>query len=469
MRFFNDISSIVYLHRMEGDDGFSLMFPCLASVPKHPHPRQCNVSVDISLTQFSTVFSFSNPPSMEVIDMSTYNEIVTRNDTCIIENMSGETITLYFLRGEAQLKRLLFTLADAGLLVSSGYRKFTLLSHPNFIPSGEYSTSDRAYDGITKLVWARVQDCETIDVPELGEFLDATLGLVHGKYNELIQKFFTKHQEALPDIRVSRESIIEWLLSQVNVRQGTFAKLQKRVKSGDIPESLSKWMRDIDVDAPRLSSRSSFWSDELHDVCVDVCKAAVLSNRYYFQGNMDVALGVALLVAGEDFGLRSSEGSPRKLKKPIQNELIFGGYMVISQMFERQSDTPDPRVLKRLIDKIGDEARDVITVAMPRMVPYLRRFGLDEFTHVANDFGPLFSRKFRDFWKLWIWVFQSEDPIKTFAAFEAAVTFFVLPDLEQFHILDPIGALGRWDDMASRVKMNKALILANYLLLKQQK
>ena len=180
-------------------------------------------------------------------------------------------------------------------------------------------------------------------------------------------------------------------------------------------------------------------------------------------------MGIALLVAGDDMDLKVSSERPKKLSKAVQQELVFGAYLILTQLCATKSDGHNPKMLKELVDKVGAMSLGFLQSVTPLIIPHLRRYRLDTFPHVAHDFAPLFSRKFTKFWKMWFWVFRSSDPMRTFSAFEAAVTLLVLPEIEQFQLVDPTGVLGRWDDLSKKVTLPGALNLANYLLMKQRR
>ena len=58
---------------------------------------------------------------------------------------------------------------------------------------------------------------------------------------------------------------------------------------------------------------------------------------------MDVALGIALLVAGDDMDLKVSSERPKKLSKAVQQELVFGAYLILTQLCATKSDGHNPR------------------------------------------------------------------------------------------------------------------------------
>lgn len=180
------------------------------------------------------------------------------------------------------------------------------------------------------------------------------------------------------------------------------------------------------------------------------------------QGNMDIAAKIVSLLNGNS-GLENDTKNDMfdDIAWEKKAEYVFQMYLLLTQFF----DSNRVQEVKAIIDVIAKEANQITDKVIPQMRPFLKLNALESFIQTGNDLGPLLARKFSECWKIWAWVFNTDNPIRTYSAIMCAITFYTMVPAIDCVYEDPAALLGRWNEVSRQVKLNHVLNFAQWLLI----
>ena len=417
---------------------FNLMFPCMASCKNGQAPQKCSVNLDIAQTQANLILlrPSSGTPSVEQVPCNQF-KFVTISEDCLCFQGDRDRLTLFFLNNKADMKRIVLCLAECGVLVPCDFSKYRILSRPTFTPTGHYLTDQ------LKLTWkvgtilgTHLKSLTQDNLPDNSVFVDGTLSLFHRRYLRQAHAYFMKEKDMIvTHSPVTLKYCLRWLAK--TAQKTNFAALRKSLQENE----------RIDKEAEGQPK-----------ICSDVCKASLLRGRVYVPGNIEIANKIKLLIDG-DSGIPGDETvvpvQMANMSEEEKDELSFSSYLLLTQFFYRDE----------VVEQLASVSIGLIKKIVPQVMPFIWTHDLTTLCVTGvEDIGSLFSRRFPDVWRLWFWVFRSENPFKTFAAFNGAVAFLALAHL---HNLDDrrTKLANKWDEAVSRVGLKEAMNFAQYMLI----
>ena len=421
---------------------FNLMFPCAASCKVGQAPEKCSANLDISPTSINLFLlrSASGKPAFDRMSFSLFKFVTISEDSLCFFG-TRERLSLFFFTNKADMKRIVLCLAECGVLVPCDFSKYQILSRPTFLPKGQYLT-DQA-----KLTWkvgtvlaTHLKGLTEDNLPDNSVFVDGTLSLFHRRYLRQAHGYFMKAKDMIVTHGpVTLKYCLRWL--HKSTQPSNFGALQKSKGSND----------QINEDAQRLKG-------ELALLCSDVCEAALLRGRVYVPGNIEIAKRIWLLIEGES-GIQGDETvvppAIAGMTEAEKADLLFSSYLLMTYFFD--SD--------KVVEKVASVSLDLMKKIVPQVFPFIWTHKLEQLCVTRTvDIGSLFSNRFPDIWRLWFWVFRSENPFKTFAAFNGSVAFMALSHL--LELSDGQSNLAdKWDEAVARVGLKEAMNFAQYMLI----
>jgi hypothetical protein len=219
------------------------------------------------------------------IQMRPYNRLVLAKGllSCVFESEGDPPLTFYFVDNADNLRRFVFSLADAGLLMPFHERDlrghYEVLPKPSFLPSGEYTPGFASESEVIREVFRRVaQQTRSIteDSPAFyPQFASRAVQLIHRHFFGRANNFLKEHPDKrISNLKFSRESCLKSLFQKIKPLH-RFSKLQGRLRTKQ-----SKFDA-IERDIASVHWPEKVWTVSLRSLCGDVAKAALLIGRVY--------------------------------------------------------------------------------------------------------------------------------------------------------------------------------------------
>ena len=427
--------------REEPISRFNLMVSCAVSLYREESPQKCKLNLDISMDTVNAILlrTKHEVPEFDTVNICNF-DIMTIDEDFITFSGSNQKMTLYFVNNKADLKRVVMSLAESGTIVPLNVTKCAILSKPTFIPKGEYLTSQsKLIANVGILLANQVKSLRKDALPNDSVFVDGTLRFFQKRYVRQAHKYFTGARDLIVTRGpVSVKYCTKWLLKTVP-KSNKFENERGKLKS----------IQKIDADAGSIS-------EGLRSVCCDICKLASMTGRKYVEGNVEIARRIVLMLNGKSDIVNDENELPTTLAEMSQKDkanFAYDCYMKLSQFFDTEGAA----------DNIRQLSLRFLQNYTPYVMPFVWNHELGQCFGSEYDIGSLFSNRFPEVWRLWFWIFRTEEPLKTFAAFNASVSFLALDDLMEFKDDD---FASHWDDALSKVGLKESMNYAQFLLIK---
>jgi hypothetical protein len=445
---------------MQSYDAFTLMIPCAAITrPKVPLDSY-SVALDISRTKWELTLlkTDGTMPTRFRPDMNEYTEFrVERLRSCLFTGPRTAPFALFFLSARANLRRLTYTLADAGLLVPKSPRDatFRLLPRPSFIPTGEFAAHGSILlRCIEESLKTRAISVTPENLPFFSGFSGALESAFLDQFDRATVRFSENEGRTLVNMDVNRHILLDWLLV-VAPPMGTFrAHRHQRANPGQA-EPL------VDVDSLRHPPHKLCDREELKTICADIARIADLSGHRYVQGNLHIVQRIVVLIAGDSGLPGDTSQDPDWLVQVHRDEFAFSAYFFLTELFNVTGPQPISTILKRIAPVI----LELLEKGFPQFIPFLHQY-LAGLPFVQQDLPHMFAASTKEIWRMWYWMFRQSNLVRAYAAVTLGFLLAVVKDHCHKAQREPETIRDAWPYMVVHADSMEALRFAVYLLLK---
>ena len=382
------------------------------------------------------------------IPLNTYSRLSIKQGICNFISQNDEFSLFFVSSSQRHQNRLLFALTDSCCIVPIDLFTFKIMKKPCFIPDGTFPALEKSVSQtIHKMFKQRFieiseHDSETHDP----EYISYSCSFFGFQLILLANKQMQKQKVSL--FLQNEKEAANWLLSFIK-NNTEYAKAAKKIKSAN--QETKKELNVIKQDAERYRTNNEKWNDDLRVLCANVCMAMSASGHPYLQGEYDVCAKIALTLIAFD-------------ESKVTEENIFDITQVICTMIPYEN-----RISEESIKDISQRILKITESVCPQISVFYKDMDWSCFIMFANVISALFTRSFNDVWKLWKWLYESEDVLASLCSFCAAILIFELPVFAA-HNTQSIGlTLEYWDSSLLELDINQVLNLSYYLYSHSQK
>jgi hypothetical protein len=442
---------------MQSYDRFTLMVPCAAITRPNALPDSYSLALDITREKWQ-LFLLKTDPEQPVRfqpDMSEYTEFrVEKSEACVFTGPNIAPFALFFLSGRANLRRLVYTLADAGLLIPMHVRdsQFRLLPRPSFLPVGDFEGHGPTSFLLRVIEFLKVRSVSV--TPENRPFFPGLVRVLASYFIDRLSRatsrLFAAEGRGLVNTDLNRRILLEWL-REVAPPKGDF-----RRDGADAARP-----QPVDGDCLRHPPHKLCGPEELKTTCADIIRVAQRQGRQYLQGNLHIVQRIVVLIAGESGLQEDKSGDPNWLAAVDRSDFAFSAYMFLTEFFQCTSG----KVLSTILARIGPVILELLEKGIPGFIPFLHQY-LDNLFFVSNDLPHMFAASIKEVWRIWYWIFRQTDHLKAYAAVTLGFIIWFTRDHCDKAQREPESMTEAWPHLVEHIDSAEALTFAVFLLKK---
>lgn len=458
-----------------------LIVPCYFADKNETVPMLRKMCLEISKISYEirVLLSLDNPTLVST-DFRKFDTLYAYTEHCVFSSSKNlqPDITIFFLNLKIHYMRLLFTLADSGLIIPKQYNKCLLMPSPSFVPSGIYSYQSSKYMAeIRTIISNRFGQIKQIPHPFCPDLVREAIYFFNRLYVIKIRKWLDNNpNEKVFNLELNSKILLNWLKKRAPPRKSQYSKNKSKLYdfSKLQAKELPKEIRTIKQDSDRTHSEDPKWNDKLKAQCENVMQAFTFDGHVFLQGEFDVAQKIALLLQGSSGIINDRTEIPnwaKNLSEETSNEFFYSIIKFMLSLFDHK----EKNLMEVLID-ITEISKELIHTVFPRLEFYINTyFGTEKngpnsnvFLWIGNDLYTFYCRRYPDVWRLWFWIFCQDDSFHRFAVFSTSLLFLSLPKFAEHYVTQVDEVTNLWTECIESIDFETALNCANYIYLQDK-
>ncbi|OHT06611.1 hypothetical protein TRFO_25279 [Tritrichomonas foetus] len=459
---------------------FKLMLPCSATTSQSNDIFPCKLNLVINDSKL-TISLLPNGYSKNInVDYEKWRYAKIYEFYIAFFNENHETnLKLYFFNDTLNLKRLIFALAESGILIPSSFavlNEMKILPKHSFIPSGEYSFSKKNIPyQIGAILHNKIMGiCEKKNIPFNPLFVDSILPKFYQRVVFRANQWKdqeTNQNKIRPYGHLKCKKVLNWLLKHVSLQKDYFEyKNQIDHPPKDFIQVFNKINNDISIYRERFTSNneinnsSNVFSEKMYRICSSVLKVHVLkTGMYYLSGHFEIVKKIGELMLGKSYIPNDDSSVPAVFSDISDDDFelcLFSFYDFLRVPFDLKIESS--QFSQAVIDKISYYTLLAFKETAPQVLPYLIVHNISKFNWVTKDFSYIFCNQFENIWPLWCWIYSTKKPFYAFVSVNAALLFLAIPYLLENHIIEEKKISDSWPMIISQVNFDEVMIYSVY-------
>ncbi|OHT03704.1 hypothetical protein TRFO_06507 [Tritrichomonas foetus] len=469
-------------------DQFTSILPCFISFSSADTPLSCTLCLDISKTNVSMkIYQTGSKQEVRFNHTEFCNLTIFGSHCTFSDEKYTKDVSFYFFNNEANFRRFIYTLSDAGLLLmpslshsaSNAITKVKFLPQHSFIPTGNYNFKKFPINRhIALIIRSQVTSITKTYRPFYPQFIDLVTQPLHKNEMTRFVKWKESNRSKLVTLKpLNMNLFFNKLHKKVTIQKDYFEYKEKLLNATTIPQNYKKNFSDVDKDSNRMKdSFSKKWNDKLRNICSVIIKVNLLKNGvYFFQGNFDIIKKLALILKG-DCKKENDTEVPSYIKNMDSDEFeqfLFSCYSYFAQMFYVEG-LEEKNILHGVLSSISSSAFNAFEKLTPCVAAYLTVRKIESFSWATDDLAPLFSKTFDNVFLVWYFFLSTSKPFVASALLHAALLFIAVPQLVNQNVQNETGVVAFWPNFKRGLKDNaeelkKAIEIATYFYLEAGK
>jgi hypothetical protein len=392
---------------------------------------------------------------METFDLKLYTYLTIKSPhTCTLTS-PRHFLSLTFFTSAQHLCRFVYALAEGGLLVFIVNKSFILSSRPHFpvkgkIPHKNWLCPDLLiWDAPLSTVTDVILESQLArGLPDDAAFRAAIIPFYYRRvYDDTSRATHDRPEHYATKGNLTRQQIIEFLLSHM-------MPMAQHLGEADRQGGKLRFACEI-REAIGEGTDDDQWFGGMRnaEVMSQICRIAVLHNRFFVSGNQIIVRQIATFMRGN-------------FADEAFLDVLLGNYLHLTSLFRGKKGNE----FDHLVVTMNGIGMELLRKVLPApMTQWLAEKLLDIKCILREGLRSLFAEwaTGKRVWKLWLWAFKSDEPKGPLAAFAAATLFLVIPQITAGNIQSSYDFELAWSSF-EKPKPGDVAVFANYLLVKSQ-
>lgn len=456
---------------------FTSFLPCQISENSDP-PYSCTLVLDITKTyaDFNIYKEQSKDTQPVKFDYKKYDGLLVSASKCVFINENdGISSTFFFFSCQSDgyannnLRRFVFALADAGMLIpenegiftdiQNNYSTFHFIPEHSFVPDGFYNFINHLiYRNVRKICVSRIRSFKNKeDLPLNPKFYYLVFPYLHSIEDQKLN--------LLRDRNANRFSLNFVFLHHLKTINKILAKPYDKSQYKKFKNALSRYKKDsqyltyfqmIDSDFQEFNSEISNvynrkpgiiisqihkekWTLELSEICKNICKVYVLSHdAEYFENQFIIAIRIALLLKNGEKLQNIAEFSPngankREIEvfmKEINENFRFKTNEELEILIFSLYSTLMRGLTKNISSNLCyDFSMEMLEYFAPTTFAFFVLKGINSLNFLEKMIKNLFLFSFKSPWIAWFFIMRTNDRKLAVESIVASIIYHLIPKI----------------------------------------